>query len=92
MNVLPNYFQGLEIFVFAFQVRTTDDLRKVLAARLSLNKADFDNEWIELNFLNLDNFANRLMHYEDRCEALKKDHLEGWYDINIWSLIVVAIS
>ena len=28
------------------------------------------------------------MHYEDPDKALQMKHLEGWFDANIWSVII----
>ena len=33
-------------------------------------------------------FTASLTYYEDPNEILQKPHLESWYDINVWSLIV----
>ncbi|CAG8610734.1 6670_t:CDS:2 [Funneliformis mosseae] len=70
-------------------IRTTADLRKVLETTSCRNKNElfdreihFDVEWI-------DHVMRRfLMYYEDPDESLKLFHLEGWYDANVWSLII----
>ncbi|CAG8464035.1 5700_t:CDS:10 [Acaulospora morrowiae] len=71
------------------QVRTTTDLRKVLESTSYRDKNEqydreshFDAEWAELVMRNF------LMLYEDPDEVLRKEHLEGWFDANIWSVVV----
>ncbi|CAG8685041.1 14333_t:CDS:2, partial [Funneliformis caledonium] len=65
-------------------IRTTADLRKVLETTSCRNKNElfdreihFDVEWIDLS---------NVLRRPD--ESLKLVHLEGWYDANVWSLII----
>ncbi|CAG8602182.1 3322_t:CDS:10 [Diversispora eburnea] len=65
-------------------VKTTRELRQVLATTSFLRKVDsysrenhFDAEWADIS-----------TYYEDPNEPLKRLHLESWYDINVWSHIV----
>ncbi|RUP43833.1 hypothetical protein BC936DRAFT_136677, partial [Jimgerdemannia flammicorona] len=70
-------------------VRTTADLRKVLETTSYRNEDElynrdrhFDAEWVE-NVM-----RHFLTEYEDPDEALKRGHLEGWFDANVWAVIV----
>ncbi|RHZ81994.1 hypothetical protein Glove_115g92 [Diversispora epigaea] len=68
--------------------KTTSELRQVLETTSFRNKDEpydrqkhYDVEWADL-------VMKDLVHYKDPNEPLKKSHLESWYDINVWSLIV----
>ncbi|RUS27560.1 hypothetical protein BC938DRAFT_483067 [Jimgerdemannia flammicorona] len=70
-------------------VRTTVDPRKVLETTSYRNEDEpynrsrhFDTEWAE-NVM-----RHFLTEYEDQEEALKKEHLEGWFDANVWAVII----
>jgi len=70
-------------------VETIDDLRKILETTSYRNVNEpynidkhFDAEWVELVMRHF------LMEYEDPNEALKKSHLEGWFDVNTRSVII----
>ncbi|CAI2195207.1 12335_t:CDS:2, partial [Funneliformis geosporum] len=70
-------------------VQTTSDLRRVLKTTSYLNEDEpydrlkhYDSEWAEIVMRKF------LTYYEDPNEILQKQHLESWYDINVWSLIV----
>ncbi|RGB25445.1 hypothetical protein C1646_459379 [Rhizophagus diaphanus] len=70
-------------------VKTTSDLRRVLKTTSYLNEDEpydrskhYDSEWAEIVMRKF------LTYYEDPNKTLQKEHLESWYDINVWSLIV----
>jgi hypothetical protein len=66
-------------------VKTITDLRKILETTSYRNVNEpynidkhFDAEWIELVVI-----RHFLTEYENPNEALKKSHLEGWFDANM---------
>ncbi|GBC05148.1 hypothetical protein RclHR1_06060006 [Rhizophagus clarus] len=70
-------------------VKTTSELRQVLKMTSFLNEDEsynrekhYDAEWAEIVMRKF------LTDYEDPNEPLQKQHLESWFDINVWSLIV----
>ncbi|RUS27714.1 hypothetical protein BC938DRAFT_482838 [Jimgerdemannia flammicorona] len=70
-------------------VRTTADLRKVLETTSYRNEDEpynrdrhFDAEWAE------NAMRHFLTEYEDPDEALTREHLEGWFDANVWAVII----
>ncbi|GBB93852.1 hypothetical protein RclHR1_02240024 [Rhizophagus clarus] len=68
-------------------VNTTSDLRRVLKTTSFLNEDEpydrlkhYDAEWAEIVMRKF------LTYYEDPNEILQRQHLESWYDINVWSI------
>ncbi|CAG8613994.1 33425_t:CDS:10, partial [Racocetra persica] len=70
-------------------IRETADLRTVLDTTSYKDKNEpfeqekhFDAEWIEHVMRHL------LIYYENSDQPLQMKHLEGWYDANIWSVVI----
>lgn len=41
-------------------------------------------------WINIDHplYNNSLVEYEDPNQALSREHLEGWFDGNVWAVII----
>ncbi|RUP43615.1 hypothetical protein BC936DRAFT_136940 [Jimgerdemannia flammicorona] len=90
MKRLPQVDEKFAKSIVRFaEVTTTTQLREILEMT-SFKKKDeryyrqlhYDAEWADLVMWKL------LTEFEDPNNALCKNHLEGWYDANVWSFIV----
>ncbi|CAG8537561.1 9558_t:CDS:10 [Ambispora leptoticha] len=90
VKILPKVDRTFADSMMRFSnVKTASDLRLVLETTSFLNEDEpydrvkhYDAEWAEIVMRKF------LTYYEDPNETLQKQHLESWYDINVWSLII----
>ncbi|CAG8597963.1 2546_t:CDS:2, partial [Paraglomus occultum] len=90
VKILPEVDRTFADSMMRFSdVKTASDLRRVLKTTSFLNEDEpydrvkhYDAEWGEIVMRKF------LTYYEDPNKTLQKQHLESWYDINVWSLII----
>ncbi|CAG8788149.1 16653_t:CDS:2, partial [Dentiscutata erythropus] len=90
IQVLPKVDEDFAKYLQRFSnIKSSEELRNFLeTTSYKSNEIPYDREthydfeWVELVMKKF------LTEYEDNNKPLQRSHLEGWYDVNIWSLIV----
>ncbi|GET03382.1 C2H2-type zinc finger transcription factor [Rhizophagus clarus] len=86
---LPTIPKELLTYLNSFRPKTTADLRRLVFRQEDMDQnfdrqKDFDRDWIRNTVYNL------LREYE--ANSLKKDHLEMWLLLHVWSFIDKAFE
>ncbi|CAG8442634.1 13976_t:CDS:2 [Acaulospora colombiana] len=84
VKILPEVDRTFANSMMRFSdVKTASDLRRVLKTSFLNENEHYDR----VKHYDAER-AESLTYYEDPNETLQKQHLESWYDINVWSLII----
>ncbi|CAH1767987.1 9770_t:CDS:2, partial [Entrophospora sp. SA101] len=88
---LPTMPKELLTYLNSFRPKTTTDLRRLIFRQEDMDQnfnwqKDFDRDWIRNTVYNL----HALLNYTS--ESLKKDHLEMWLLLHVWSFIDKAFE